>query len=81
MAEKAGNGFSEQQVNRAIGAVCGGAAGDALGAGYEFTNPSSDQEIIMKGGGAFGWASGEWTDDTAMALAILKEVAPPKAFS
>ncbi len=25
----------------------------------------------MKGGGAFGWAPGEWTDDTAMAVAIL----------
>ena len=75
MAEKAGNGFSEQQVNRAIGAVCGGAVGDALGAGYEFNNPSPDQEIIMEGGGAFGWAPGEWTDDTAMALAILDELA------
>ena len=26
-------------LDRAKGAVCGGAAGDALGAGYEFTNP------------------------------------------
>jgi len=75
MVGKADNGFSEPVVNRAIGAVCGGAAGDALGAGYEFTNPSPDQEIIMKGGGAFGWAPGEWTDDTAMALAILDELA------
>ena len=26
----------------------------------------------MKGGGGFGWAPGEWTDDTSMALAIAE---------
>ena len=62
-------------LDRAKGAVCGGAAGDALGAGYEFTNPHPDDEIVMKGGGAFNWAPGEWTDDTAMALAILDVLA------
>ena len=35
-------------LDRAKGAVCGGAAGDALGAGYEFTNPYPEDEIIMK---------------------------------
>ena len=25
----------------------------------------------MTGGGVFGWASGEWTDDTQTALAVL----------
>ena len=65
------NNLDSKVVNRAIGAVCGGAAGDALGAGYEFTNPHPDDEISMKGGGAFNWAPGEWTDDTAMAVAIL----------
>ena len=62
-------------LERAVGAVCAGAAGDALGAGYEFTNPHPDDEITMKGGGAFGWASGEWTDDTAMAIGILDAIA------
>ena len=62
-------------LERATGAVCGGAAGDALGAGYEFTNPHPEDEIVMKGGGAFSWAPGEWTDDTAMAVAILDELA------
>ena len=62
-------------LERAMGAVCGGAAGDALGAGYEFTNPHPEDEIVMKGGGAFSWAPGEWTDDTAMAVAILDELA------
>ena len=62
-------------LDRATGAVCGGAAGDALGAGYEFTNPHLEEEIVMKGGGAFNWAPGEWTDDTAMAVAILDAIA------
>ncbi len=65
------NNLDPEVANRAIGAVCGGAAGDALGAGYEFTNPHPEDEISMKGGGAFNWAPGEWTDDTAMAVAIL----------
>ena len=29
----------------------------------------------MKGGGAFNWEPGEWTDDTAMAVAILDVLA------
>ena len=61
--------------DRATGAVLGSAAGDALGAGYEFTNPGPDREIAMKGGGGFGWAPGEWTDDTQMAVAILDVIA------
>ena len=62
-------------ADRATGAVCGGAAGDALGAGYEFTNPHPEEEIVMKGGGIFNWEPGEWTDDTAMAVAILDVLA------
>ena len=61
--------------DRGTGAVLGSAAGDALGAGYEFTNPTPDQEIAMIGGGGFGWAPGEWTDDTQMAVAILDVIA------
>ena len=61
--------------DRVTGAVLGSAAGDALGAGYEFTNPGPDREIAMEGGGAFGWAPGEWTDDTQMAVAILDVIA------
>ena len=59
-------------ADRAVGAVLGSAAGDALGAHYEF-GPSLPAEapVDMIGGGAFGWAPGEWTDDTQMALAIL----------
>ena len=40
------NNLDPEVVDRAIGAVCGGAAGDALGAGYEFTNPHPEDEIL-----------------------------------
>lgn len=47
------------------------AAGDALGAPYEFQPARGPElEVAMVGGGAFGWKRGEWTDDTSMAIAI-----------
>ena len=58
-------------LDRAKGAIVGMAAGDALGAGYEFTSPGPTADISMKGGGRFGWEPGEWTDDTAMGTCIL----------
>ena len=57
--------------DRILGSMLGSAAGDALGAGYEFTHPGPETSIYMKGGGGFGWAPGEWTDDTQMAVAVL----------
>ncbi len=66
---------SRRVSDRTAGTVLGSAAGDALGAGYEFTNPTPDQDITMVGGGGFGWAPGEWTDDTQMAVAILDVIA------
>ncbi|WP_431950171.1 ADP-ribosylglycohydrolase family protein [Nocardia lijiangensis] len=62
--------LDDGRIDRAAGVLLGTAAGDALGAGYEFTRPGPQQEIAMIGGGAFDWAPGEWTDDTSMALAI-----------
>ncbi|KTR19536.1 ADP-ribosylglycohydrolase family protein [Curtobacterium citreum] len=62
--------------DRAIGAVLGSAAGDALGAGYEFKPAVPEPTPIrMAGGGSFGWAPGEWTDDTSMAVPILRTLA------
>ncbi|GAB4005055.1 ADP-ribosylglycohydrolase family protein [Nocardioides ultimimeridianus] len=58
------------QMDRACGVLLGGAAGDALGAGYEFTFPGPDLVPVMKGGGLGGLAPGEWTDDTDQAMAI-----------
>ena len=62
-------------VDRYFGSVIGAAVGDALGAGYEFTNPPDDEQIVMRGGGIFEWAPGEWTDDTQMSLGVLKALA------
>ncbi|GAA1730578.1 ADP-ribosylglycohydrolase family protein [Brachybacterium phenoliresistens] len=61
---------SSIQQDRAIGAILGSAAGDALGAPYEF-HPSigPDAPVRMHAGGP--WELGEWTDDTSMALPIL----------
>jgi len=58
---------------RAAGVLLAMAAGDALGAGYEFGPPLADDvDVRMAGGGSFGWAPGEWTDDTSMAVAIAE---------
>jgi ADP-ribosylglycohydrolase/protein-tyrosine phosphatase len=63
------------QLDRACGVLLGTAAGDALGAPYEFGPPRGpDLEVAMVGGGGFGWEPGEWTDDSAMA-AVIAEVA------
>lgn len=61
-------------TDRALGAVLGSAAGDALGASYEF-KPAvlPPKPIEWRAGGP--WERGEWTDDTAMAIPLLDELA------
>ena len=64
------------QLDRAVGVLLGTAAGDALGAPYEFGPPRGPElEVAMVGGGSFGWEPGEWTDDTSMAIAIAEVAA------
>ncbi len=64
---------STAQIDRRCGVLLGTAAGDALGAGYEFGPPLPQHTpVAMIGGGGFAWAPGEWTDDTAMAIAIAE---------
>ena len=64
------------QTDRAAGVLLGMACGDALGAGYEFGPPlPGSTEVLMKGGGQFDWAPGEWTDDTSMAVPIARAIA------
>ncbi|MGI8485523.1 MAG: ADP-ribosylglycohydrolase family protein [Thermomicrobiales bacterium] len=56
-----------------MGVLVGTAAGDALGAGYEFEPPIADSTpVLMAGGGCLKWAPGEWTDDTSMAIALAE---------
>ncbi len=64
------------QRDRACGALLGTAAGDALGAGYEFGPPlAPDVPVDMIGGGLGPFKPGEWTDDTSMAIAIAEAAA------
>jgi ADP-ribosyl-[dinitrogen reductase] hydrolase len=60
--------------DRVAGTLLGMAAGDALGAGYEFQYPPFGQ-IAMIGGGLGNFAPGEWTDDTSMAVCIAEVTA------
>lgn len=61
------------QRDRACGTLLGTAAGDALGAGYEFDHPRGpDDPVAMIGGGLGPFKPGEWTDDTSMAIAIAE---------
>lgn len=64
------------QRDRACGALLGAAAGDALGAGYEFKpRLAPDAPVAMIGGGLGDFEPGEWTDDTSMAVAIAENAA------
>lgn len=56
---------------RARGALIGLPIGDALGTTLEFTARDSTPRLTdMVGGGPFRLRPGQWTDDTAMALAL-----------
>ena len=57
--------------DRAIGALLGLAAGDAVGTTLEFEPRDAYEPLTdMVGGGPFRLKAGQWTDDTAMALAL-----------
>ncbi|GAB3410341.1 hypothetical protein GCM10027515_30560 [Schumannella luteola] len=69
-------------TDRAVGVIVGQACGDALGAGYEFGPPLDDAAEVRMGSGpnSMGWAVGEWTDDTAMAIPLLQAAASGRRF-
>jgi ADP-ribosyl-[dinitrogen reductase] hydrolase len=51
------------QPDRTRGVRLGAAAGDALGASYEFGRPRGPElDVAMVGGGGLGWEAGKWTD-------------------
>ncbi len=60
------------QKDRAAGVLVGAAAGDALGAGYEFRLPCPPEDVTMLRGALTGRPAGSWTDDTDMALGIAR---------
>src|SRR4051794_4139172 len=71
---------SMHRSHRAAGALVGSTVGDALGAPFEFgppgrfsarfPTPARGAQTEMCGGGSCGWAPGEFTDDTQMALLV-----------
>lgn len=63
------------QLDQAAGVLIASAAGNALGAGYEFSIPADGAVISMIGGGPSDSTPGEWTDDTSMALAVAQAAA------
>ena len=76
--------FDAFTTQRVIGAMCGSAVGDALGAPFEFLAAGSyrarfPEPVLggtgeMCGGGSFNWRSGEFTDDTQMAIALGQSI-------
>jgi len=83
-SEQGGAPRHEREHDRILGCLVGAAAGDALGAPFEFLpggvyrrrfpQPELEGTGEMIGGGAFGWSPGEFTDDTQMALAIAESL-------
>jgi ADP-ribosyl-[dinitrogen reductase] hydrolase len=67
--------LTPQQADRAVGALLGAAAGDALGVPYEYGSRRLDGEPRMLGGGLGGLAPGQWSDDTEMAICIARVAA------
>lgn len=62
--------------DRALGAFVGLAVGDAVGTTLEFSARDREPRLEdMVGGGPFRLQPGEWTDDTAMALALAESLA------
>jgi ADP-ribosyl-[dinitrogen reductase] hydrolase len=67
--------MNSSEKDRALGAVIGSAVGDALGAGYEFGPAPEPDTVTMLRGRLTREPAGHWTDDTAMAIAILEAAA------
>lgn len=61
--------------DRCLGALVGLACGDAVDTTVEFKSRGSFPPVTdMVGGGPFGLAVGEWTDDTSMALCMAESL-------
>lgn len=63
--------ISNPVLDRKLGVIFGLATGDALGEPYEFKPPVTDDTPITFDYNE-NWHPGQWTDDTAMAIAIMQ---------
>ncbi|MBW4632321.1 MAG: ADP-ribosylglycohydrolase family protein [Iphinoe sp. HA4291-MV1] len=71
-----------QPIERYRGCLLGLATGDALGTTLEFKPPGTFTPIKdMVGGGPFGLLSGQWTDDTSMALCLAESLIEHNGFA
>ena len=69
-------------LDRFRGALLGLAVGDAIGTTLEFEPRGSFEPITdMVGGGPFGLAPGQWTDDTSMALCLAASLIDCNGFN
>ena len=67
--------------DRYRGSLVGLAVGDALGTTVEFKRPGTFEPVAdITGGGPFGLAPGEWTDDTSMALCLAASLLEQQGF-
>lgn len=83
--------LSHPQQVRASGVLMGTAVADAVGAPFEFKPGGLYADRFPKpvlggigemiGGGGFGWAPGEFTDDTQMAIALANALEEANGFS
>ena len=68
--------------SRYQGLLLGLATGDALGTTLEFKPPNSFAPLTdLVGGGPFGLAPGQWTDDTSMALCLAESLVDCRGFN
>lgn len=69
-------------LSRFRGALLGLACGDAVGTTVEFKRRGTFELVTdMLGGGPFGLAPGEWTDDTSMALCLATSLVECDGFN
>jgi len=70
-----------ERRSRFQGSLIGLAACDALGTTLEFSSPGTFEPIDdIVGGGPFGLAPGQWTDDTCMALCLAESLVEQDRF-
>ena len=76
MGEGTPERHEDKARDRAMGALVGLAVGDALGTTLEFRSRDdhAPRHTDITGGGPFRLQPGQWTDDTAMALALAESL-------
>jgi ADP-ribosyl-[dinitrogen reductase] hydrolase len=68
-------------IRRYAGSLAGLASGDAVGTTVEFRSRGTFPPVTdMVGGGPFGLAPGQWTDDTSMALCLAESLLGKNGF-